>query len=98
MDLSMIVNQRLLLLRIIERALNETSHWSIRVGDIEAPASVEMGDTGVLFRAVIPRAISGQALLCLDGEVMFFSAVPTLEAGDILTWSFNLDSDGVPTG
>ncbi len=73
MSLESLVQQRLMRLRMIERALNEPTGWTMRVAGTEVEATVEVTHDAMTFTALVPPMCTvGEdlpiATICKDGE------------------------------
>lgn len=77
MSLDLAVAHAMYAVRLVERALNERTGWSLGVGDVRVPAVREVRADGVTFRSVLPDVAGGQLSLYHQGELV---AARTFEA------------------
>ena len=98
LTLEMAVSGELTKLRLIERALHDSSAaWAIHVGDTAFPAQVEVNPTGVEFVAEvnwgIPGPVHGRMGLWVDDRpASRLGDEVTAEEGELLTWGLTLGS------
>ncbi len=76
MSLESLVQQRLMRLRAVERALHDPHGWTLRCDGGEAPVEVTRGEESILFSASLPPMCSvgdefPLAYFCKDGEPVY---------------------------
>jgi hypothetical protein len=94
-DIELVLNQHLLALRLIERALHSTAKWSFRCNGTTVPAQVTVTEIGVSFWGVLPASGANSITIdVFDGPDLVW--VRTVEVPDPsrrveIEWTFALD-------
>lgn len=94
-DIELVLNQHLMALRLVERALHSTGRWSFRCNGTTVPAQVMVNEIGVSFWGVLPAPGAHTITIdVLDGDDLVW--VRTVEVPDPsrrveIEWTFALD-------
>ena len=94
-DIELVLNQHLMALRLVERALHSTERWQFRCNGVAVPAQVTVTDIGVSFWGVLPAP--GATTVTIDelndGDLVWVRTVDTPDPSRRveIEWTFALD-------
>lgn len=88
------LNQHLLMLRLVERAVHRPTNWTLRVDGVHQPLQVVVSDVAVSFWAVIPPCATPSVMVDVyQGDDHLWTRTIEVPEGcaSELEWTFSPD-------